>query len=253
MMYRIVALFFALSMVAGAHAEVQAPLNTSGTSVIVPAFGEVRHVNDEARLTFMVEEQDKDRDAAVDRVNRKMQEGIAILKREDPSAVLQSRSYFTYPVYADEGGVPRPRTDAQPQQRQIVGWRVGQYVDMKTSNLGVLPRTVAAAQRVLALNGLQFGLKEETEKKLEEQRIAATYANLVARVHAIAKAMGRSPADAELEVVDFEGSGNYAPQMEGMQRMMSAKAMDASAIAEPSFEPGETTLSMRVVGRARFR
>jgi len=252
---RIVALIFGLLMAGGVDAEVQAPLETSGTTVVVPAFGEVRRANDEARLTFMVEEQDKERSAAVDRVNRKMQEGTAILKREDPGAVLQTRGYFTYPIYADEGTSARPLERSQPVQRQIVGWRVGQYLDMKTSNLDILPRTVVAAQRVLALNGLQFGLKEETEKKLEQERIAAAYANLVERVNAIAKAMGRSPADVQLEVVDFEGSGNYAPQTEGMQRMtmMSAKAMDAGNIAEPSFEPGETTLSMRVVGRARFR
>lgn len=243
---------FALFVSAGAFAQAQSPLQTSGTLVVVPAFGEVRHANDEARVTFMVEEQDKDRVAAVDRVNRKMKQGTEIIKREDPSARLETRGYFTFPVYADEGAPPRPLRNGQ-LQRQLVGWRVGQHLEMTTSNLEALPRTVAAAQRILALNGLQFGLADATARKLEEQRIAAAYANLVERLNAVAKAMGRSPADAVLDTVDFEGSGNYVPQAETAVRMMTAKAMDAGQVEEPSFEPGETTLSMRVVGRARFK
>lgn len=252
-MFRLFPFVFALLVSSTTLAEVQTPIETNGTTVIVPAFGEVRHVNDEAHVTFMVEEQDKDRSAAASRVNRQMKEGIAILKREDPTALLETRNYYSYPIYADEGGAPIPRQNGQPQQRQIVGWRVGQHLEMTTSNLADLPRTVATAQRVLALNGLQFGLKDETAKKLEEQRIAAAYANLVERLQAIARAMGRNPSDAELQVIDFEASGNYGPQAEAAPRMtMSAKAMDAS-VEEPSFEPGETTLSMRVIGRARFR
>ena len=40
--------------------QAQAQLPTSGTLVIVPANGEVTHVNDEATVNFMIEEQDKD-------------------------------------------------------------------------------------------------------------------------------------------------------------------------------------------------
>lgn len=235
----------------GQPAPQPAPM-TSGTLVVVPAYGEVRHANDEATATFMVEEQDKDRQAAVNRVNQKMKQGIDILKREDPRAKLETRGYFTYPVYAED--VLQPRAGQQkPGPRQIVGWRAGQYLELMTTAIDTLPRTVAAAQSVLALNGLQFGLAQATAKKLEEQRIAAAYANLTERLAAIAKAMGRAATDMVLDTIDFEGSGNYAPQPEAAPRMMSAKAMDARQAEEPSFEPGEAVLTMRVVGRARFR
>ena len=56
---------------ASATAFAQSPAQTSGTLVIVPAYGEVKHANDEARLTLMVEEQDKDKAAAASRVNQK--------------------------------------------------------------------------------------------------------------------------------------------------------------------------------------
>lgn len=242
----------ALLFAAAALAQPQS-LQTTGAQIIVPAFGEVRHANDEARATFMVEEQDKDRVAAVNRVNRKMKQGTEIIKREDPSAQLETRGYFTFPVYSDEQPLPRGQHRPRTEPRQIVGWRVGQQLEMKTQKLDTLPRTVAAVQPVLALNGLQFGLAEATSKKLEEQRIAAAYANLVERTAAIAKAMGRNLSELVLDTVDFEGSGNYGGQQEAAPRMMTAKAMDAGNVEEPSFQPGETTLSMRVVGRARFR
>jgi uncharacterized protein len=233
-------------------AQTSAPLNTAGTLVIVQAFGEVRHENDEARAIFTVEEQDKDRVAAVNRVNQKMRQGTEIIKREDPVASLETQGYFTYPIYADELP-PRTMQGTSRPPRQLVGWRVGQSLQVTTTNLEALSRTVAAAQRVLALSGLQFGLSKTTSKKLEEQRIAAAYSNLSERVDAIARAMGRSVADAVLDTLDFEGSGNYLPQQEASaSRMLSAKAMGVQ-VEEPGFEPGETVLSMRVVGRVRFK
>ncbi len=39
-----------------------------------------RHANDEAVLTLMVEEQDKDKAAAASRVNQKMKQGIDIVR-----------------------------------------------------------------------------------------------------------------------------------------------------------------------------
>ena len=227
----------------------QAQVQTAGTLVVVPAYGEVKHVNDEARITLMIEEQDKDKAAAASRVNQKMKQGAEIVKREDPQAILKTRGYYTYPVYPEDQ--PRPNN----KLRQPAGWRVGQYLEVTTTSLGNLPKTVAAAQKILALNGLQFGLSDATARQLDQKRIDATYRNLTERIAAIAKAMGRNAADAVLETVDFEGSGAYAqneaaPQM----KSMSAAAMQQAAqVEEPSFEPGETALQMRVVGKVKFK
>jgi predicted secreted protein len=233
-----------------AHAQ-QTPVQTSGTLVIVPASSEVKHPNDQARVTLMIEEQDKDKAAAASRVNQKMRQGTEIVKREDPQAILRTRGYYTYPVYPDEQA-PRPYGS---KPRQAVGWRVGQYLEVTTTNLDTLPKTVAAAQKVLALNGLQFGLTDATARKLDEKRITATYSNLNQRIEAIAKAMGRNMADVVLDTVDFEASGSYAQseaQSYAMKGMRTAAA-EAAPVEEPSFEPGETTLSTRVVGKIRFK
>ncbi len=229
-------------------AMAQSPPQTNGTVVVVPAYGEVKQANNEARVVLMIEEQDKDKAQAASRVNLKMKRGTELVRRHDPAAKLQTRGYYSFPVYADE----QPRTaPAAPRARQLVGWRVGQYLDVTTLDLATLPAMVASAQSVLAVSSLNFGLSDAARRKLDEQRIEAAYANLRERIESIARAMGRAPGDAVLDTIDFEGSGNYAPEMAAQK--MTMRAAPANQVEEPSFEPGETTLQMRVVGRFRFR
>jgi uncharacterized protein YggE len=231
-----------------AHAQ-PGGVQTSGTVIVIPADGEVTRANDEAHATFAVEEQDRDKAAAASRVNQKMKQGVEVLKRADPKAKLQTRGYYTYPVYEETP------PNVPPKQRRIVGWRVGQYVDLTTTSLDTLPATVAAAQKVLTLNGLYFGLSRPALRELDRERIGAAYRNLNDRIAFVLQAMGRGPADATIDTIDFEGSGNYVPQAPApaAMRSLAAKAPADSEIAEPSFEPGETTLSMRVVGRVKVR
>ena len=229
---------------------------TSGTLVIVPAFGEVQHANDEATVTFSVEEQDKDRAAATARVNQKMKQGTEIVHREDPRAELKTVNYYSYPVYPEVPDMPRPL--ATPAARRIpIGWRVGQYLEVKTRNIDKLPKTAASAQKVLGISNIDYHLSPELTKKLDEERIAATWRNLNERVAAIARAMGRNVNDAVIDTVDFEGSGNYAggqgEAVAAPMAMLRAKRADTAEMPEPSFEPGETRLQMRLVGKLRFR
>jgi uncharacterized protein YggE len=231
-----------------AHAQ---SLPTSGTLVVVPAIGEVTHVNDQATATLSIEESDKDKATAASRVNQKMKQGLDLLKKADPQAMLKTQNYYTFPVYPEEVQAP----PGQPRKPRVpTSWRVGQSVQLVTTSLDSLPKTVAAAQSILSLNQLRFGLSPATSKKLDDQRIAATYLNLNERVTAIAAAMGRKVSDAVLDTVDFEGSGNYAERVEitGSRVMAAARAV-AEPVEEPSFEPGETTLKMRLVGKVRFK
>ena len=246
-----VATAFALS----AHAAPES-LPTAGTLVVVPASGEVTHANDQAIVTFSIEEVDKDKAVAASKANQKMKQGTEIVKREDPQAKLKTHGYYTYPVYPEETLVPAGQPVRPSKPRVPTAWRVGQSLQATTTTLATLPKTVAAAQSVLSLNGVRFGLAPETTRKLDEQRIAATYANLTERINSIAAAMGRKVGDAVLDTVDFEGSGNYGA------RNVVAYASNAApmslrrsetAVAEPSFEPGETTLQMHLVGKVRFK
>ena len=247
----------ALVLAFQAHAQTVAAPSTAGTLVVVPAFGEVKHANDQATMTFAVEEHDKDKNAAAARVNRKMKEGTEIVRHADPKAELKTMGYYTYPVYPEVPPMPPQPLTRTPVKPVPIAWRVGQYLEVKTTNLADLPKTAAAAQKVLQINNVSFGLSPELEKRLDDQRIAATYRNLNERIVSIANAMGRKPAEAVLDTVDFEGSGNYAGDAQAagapMMMRMSAKREGADEMPEPSFEPGETTLQMRLVGKVRFK
>jgi uncharacterized protein YggE len=229
---------------------------TSGTLVIVPAYGEVKHVNDEATVTFSVEEQDKDRAAAQARVNQKMKQGTDIVRRADPQAELKTVNYYSYPVYPEVPDNPQRPLATQAARRTPIGWRVGQYLEVKTRNLENLPKTAAAAQKVLGITGVDYHLSPELTRKLDDERIAATYRNLNERIASIARAMGRNVNDAVIDTVDFEGSGNYVggnPAPPPAPMAMRAKFAESADVPEPSFEPGETRLDMRVVGKVKFR
>lgn len=228
--------------------------STSGALIIVPASGEVVRANDLAIATFGVEEQDRDKAVAASRVNQKMKEGMAILRAADPQAALKTQGYYTYPVYPD---APQPVSGVTAPRQVAIGWRIGQYVQVKTANLAALPKTAAAAQAVLALHSISFGLQPATLKQLDEARITTTYATLNERIGSIATAMGRTRAEAVIDTVDFEASGNYS----GLSEQYAARSVTVSGsrsrvnaeVAEPSFEPGETTLHMKVVGKVRFK
>ena len=146
-----------------------------------------------------------------------------------------------------------------PDDSELVAERINRLraklLDLTTTNLATLPRTVAAAQKILALSAINFGLSDATSKRLDDRRIAATWQNLGERLNEIAAAMGRKVSDAAIDTVDFEGSGAYAQAPEAMMAkgaMRSAMAEPIS-IEEPSFEPGETTLHMRLVAKVRFK
>lgn len=222
------------------------------TLVVVPAYGDVTRANDEAVLTLAIEEQDKDKNAAASRVNARMKQGMDIVRRADPTAKLQTQRYYTYPVYPDD--VPG-RPVAANAKRVPTGWRVSQSLEVKTANLAGLQKTAGAAQGVLQIERVRFGLSAALTRQLDDERIGATYRNLTERVASIARAMGKTPADAVIETVDFEGSGNYAEQSvsAGLRVQVTGSRLAREDMAEPSFEPGETTLQMRLVGKVKFR
>jgi uncharacterized protein len=218
----------------------------TGTLIHIPAEGVVKRANDQATATLTIEEQDKDKAVAASRVNKKMKQGSDIVKREDPQAQLTTRSYYTYPVYADE------QQKSPVKTRTPIAWRVGQSLEVVTSNLTALPKTVAAAQSILSLNGIYFSLSDNAARKLDEERIAATYKHLTERITFVARAMGRNPADAVVETIDFDGSGNRV-QDSGIRLKTMSVASAPMEVSEPSFEPGETALQMQAVGKVRFK
>ncbi len=85
----------------------------------------------------------------------------------------------------------------------IVGWRVRQGVTLRTENLAALPKTVAAAQSLLSLGGIDFRLSKAAREKVEAQLIQQAIANFNARVAAAAQALGVPPGRVRIEEINF--------------------------------------------------
>lgn len=184
-------------------------------------------------------------------MNIKIKQGTEAVKRGDPKAVLRTRGYYTYPVYADD----TPQQPA-PRPRSPIAWRIGQYLEVVTANLAGLPKTVAEVQGALGVSALSFSLSAVAVRRLDEKRIAAAYQNLNDWIGAVARAMGRSPGDAVLESVDLDGAGAFARAPEGAVSQSNIRsALPAPPVpgGGPSFEPGETSLQMKLVAKVRFK
>lgn len=238
--YQVVPAVMLVMGMSSAHA-----VQTAGAALQVQATGEVVAANDQAQLVFVVEEQDKDKAVAASRVNQRMNRGIALLKKADATASLKTQGYYTYPVYSE----------AQPQAgkaRVIVAWQVGQRLSMTTNHLTALPQMVASVQNTLALNGVQFGLSPALQKKQDAALLTNAYANLAERAGFIAQAMGRRQEDVLLEEVDV-GTQDGGGRMPVMMSARADMAKGAVQVEEPSFEPGETTLSIGVSGKFRLK
>lgn len=220
----------------------------SGTVITLAGNAEIKADNDQAIVTFFIEEQDKDKAAAASRVNQKMKSGTELIKKEDPQALLSTRGYYTYPVYNDD-----VKVTGQPAKRQLIGWRSGQYLEVKTQNLKQLPTTTAAAQSLLALNGINFGLSDGAVAKLESERVAAGYKDFIEKLTMITHAMGKKPEDVVIESLDFDNAGTTVHPLAMAAPMLSRARVEASPVEVPSFEPGVSTLSIHIAGKLRLK
>ena len=65
-----------------------------------------------------------------------MKQGTEIVRAADPQAELKTQGYYTYPVYPEHRPLPNGSRCRKP--RVPTGWRVGQYLQVKTTNLDEL-------------------------------------------------------------------------------------------------------------------
>ncbi len=234
---RAAALCGALIVAAPVPAQTSAaPARFEGTLVTISAAAEVEATNDEALASFYLEVQDADLARAQSQLNQRVAEGVAALKRADPKAQVETAGYGSYPIYAAGGG------------RKIVGWRVRQGVNLRTTELAALPKTVAAGQQQLALGAIGFRLSRAARDWLDAELIQRAYANLSVRIAAAAQAMGVPPARVRIEEVNFGARGDGPP----IAPMARALAMNAESVTEPSLDVGQSTQRLDVTAKVRF-
>lgn len=230
-------------------AQAQTIPAVNGTTMTISATGETKRANDQAYLYFSSEEENQSETVAASKVNQKMTEAAALIKRLDPKAILQTSGYYTYPVYpAVELNDTRAK---RSQATRPVRWRVSQSLHVTTTSLSTLSKTVAAMQGVVSLTGISFGLSDEANKQLDQEKIAMAYRQLSERIASIAQIIGVDKSRAVIEKIDFatDSESGFMP------RMMSAPMLadKPNNVVEPSFEPGEATVKIRIIGTVVFK
>lgn len=213
------------------------PARFEGTLLLMTGAAEAEVANDEAVAQFYFEAQEADLARAQSLVNQRVAEAVAQLKRADPKAVVESAGYSSYPIY-------QPGT-----QRRLIAWRVRQNVSLRTRDLVALPRAVAAAQALLALGGIQFGLSREAREKVEADLIARALANLNDKVAVAARALAVPPERVRLEEVNFGGVPPIVPMVAHERGMAMASA---AQVEEPQLDAGRTLQRLTVSARARL-
>ena len=231
----------------GAQVHAESSMTTSGVVIMVPATGEVSHVNEEVTASFEARSKAQDKAAATSEVSRKMKEGLAALRAQDPTAKLQTAAFRFYPQYKKSKA---SSNDEFNQASEIIAWEVAQRVTVTTQDLAGLPKASAAAQGALDLVHLDFHLTSATTRKLDDQRTASAYQRLSERIASFAAAMGKKMGDATLESVSIDGAGE---RNEFQRVMVTGSSVKRQDVAEPVFEAGETTLTMNLVGKVRFK
>jgi predicted secreted protein len=209
---------------------------SDGAAIVMTGSAEIEVPNDEAVASFYLEVQDGDLAKAQSLLNQRVAEGLAQLKRSDPKGQVETAGYGSYPVYSREG-------------RQVIAWRVRQAVTLRTSDLAGLPRTVAAAQRMLALGGVDFRLSRPARERVEAELIQAAVANLNARLAAAARALGVAPERLRTEELNFAVATARPPMQ---VRAMEMRASAAEPVVEPQLDAGRSLQLMTVTGRARL-
>ena len=248
-MREIFGIIFFCALTASANAQQM----SVGSQVLVSGRADIKVVTDQAVISFYAEEVDKDKTLAASRVNQKMKAGIEFIKREYKEIELSTRNYHSSQVYEEVSG---KNANGMPTvKQQANGWRVGQYLDLKTRDLKNLPAMVAYLQKTLALNNVRFELSDEVNKRVEAERIIAGYKNLNERIAMIAQAMGRQVSDFMIDSIDFEGgeidrSDNRAS---GGFVTVSGSNVRGDKNVEPDFEPGMSAISIRVDAKLRVK
>ncbi len=220
-----------------AHAQPATPPRFEGTLLMMNGAAEIEVANDEAALTFYLEVQEPDLARAQSQVNQRVAEGVAALKRADPKAQVETSGYGSYPVYQSGSG------------RKIVGWRVRQSVNLKTTDLANLPKTVAAGQQYLALGGIDFRLSRAARERVEGELIQRAIANVNARVAAAAQALNVPAARLRIEELNFGIPTGGRPPVIAMARMSAAPA---DSVAEPQLDAGQSLQQVTVAAKVRL-
>jgi predicted secreted protein len=184
--------------------------------------------NDWATARLAVVAEGKDAAAVSATVNRQMATTLATAKRSEGIKV-ESGAYTTQPVY-DDG--------------RVVRWRARQEIRVESGDVDRLSGLIGTLQGdSVLLTSIEFSVKPETRRALEETLIEEALRDFRSRASLIAKGMGeKSWSLISLSV----GHAGVAPRM--LQTRVQLESVSSSHSPPASFEAGTSEIQIQVNG-----
>lgn len=191
--------------------------------------------NDEVNASLYVQDRLPQAGALADRINKVLNRA-----RQDAEGFrkvsFSSGNYNTWPDYDKNG--------------KIAGWQARAEIKLKSQDFSDTAELIARLQKYMALEGVQFGVSEQSRRQAEAQLIPQAIAALQAQAAAAGKALGKNQQHvSELSI------GTAQP---GYPMLMRAKAAMAAApmeadVVSANFQPGNSLIQLNVNGKVEIR
>lgn len=186
--------------------------------------------NDLMRATLFIEANDKEAGKLARTLTLAINDGLRKSKAYDDVKV-SSGNQQSWPIYG--------------KNNHLDGWRGRAELNIESKNFKAASELVAKLQENLQLQGISFGVAEETRQSSEQAMTNEAIAAFKAKAEAVRKAWGASTYKLVQMSLGSNGGGPvYRPQMAMMMKVSSSQdAMPAQEVAA-----GESRLSVSVNG-----
>ena len=187
--------------------------------------------NDEMQVLLVTEHQGKNPKTISEKVNSDMAWALKQVKNKKGIDV-STRSYQTYPIYKD---------------RDVVGWRVSQELQLKSKDTTKLSELTGMLQEKLQVRQMRFNTTKETRDEYENELIEEALEAFKRRAAIVKKHMDNK--DYRIINLHVNTGGFRGPVIYQESRAKFASMAMADA---PSVEAGTSKLTVSVSGSIQF-
>jgi len=205
--------------------------------MVLPATAQLSFPNDQACLTFTVEEESENLAEIQSKVNATMAEGQKAIQNFSSLAKIENNGYSASPIWTN------PK---KGEAAKIQGWTVSQSIKVTTPDVQGVASLVQIAQEAnLALQGVRFSMTKQAKAEADDKLLNSALQQLDHRVNTIVQAMNLPKTAVKFKKLDFQ---NNPIDQVSTTRSMFLKASASNSVSRPVFEAGSTTLSLTVSG-----
>ena len=186
--------------------------------------------NEEMRVTLVAEHQGSNPAEIASQVNADMDWALKLVGRND-GVDSRTMAYNTSPIYRD---------------RNIIGWRASQELELKGREIPDLTRLIGELQGRLQVRQMGFSPTQESRNRHENELIELAMEEFKRKVEIVRKHMD----DMDFRIINLNINSNdqIMPRMAYAERATMAMSADVA----PVVDAGTSRISVNVNGSVQF-